>query len=260
MNKVEQMSFRSAAGPDYSVVIPFYNEESTVALLLGEVLTVMQSITPDFELLMVNDGSVDDTGNLLAEVASKDPRCRVITMAGNRGQAAALFCGIRRAVAPVVITLDGDGQNDPRDIPAMLARMAEDAADMIVGWRAVRKDSALRRHMSRVGNAVRRGILHDGVSDSGCALKAFKREVADSFIPIRTLYSFMPSMAVAAGFKVVQMPVNHRARAGGVAKYGLRVFLWRPFVDLLGMWWFRTRCIREAHVVPAVRAGRGNRP
>jgi hypothetical protein len=129
----------------------------------------------------------------------------------------------------------------PADIPRLLAAL--ETADMVVGIRQNRQDSGLRRRISRLANAVRSRVLRDGVRDSGCALKAFRREVVGALIPLRTLYSFMPAMAAASGFVVVQVPVQHRARQGGRSNYGLRVFLWRPLLDMLGMWWFTRRCL-----------------
>jgi dolichol-phosphate mannosyltransferase len=144
--------------------------------------------------------------------------------------------------------MDGDGQNCPADVPGLLAGRGN--ADMIVGIRQNRQDSWLRRKISRLANAVRSRILGDGMRDGGCALKVFRREVVSSFIPIRTLYSFMPAMAVAAGFRVVEAPVTHRARGGGKSNYGLQVFLWRPVLDLLGVWWFSRRRFREFSFAP----------
>jgi hypothetical protein len=135
--------------------------------------------------------------------------------------------------------MDGDGQNVPADVPRLLARLA--AADMVVGVRVDRADAFVRRAVSRLANRIRARVLRDGVRDTGCALKAFRREVAAEFIPIASLYSFMPALAVAAGFRVVEEPVRHRPRRRGASKYGLRIFLWRPALDMLGVWWFASR-------------------
>jgi dolichol-phosphate mannosyltransferase len=148
---------------------------------------------------------------------------------------------MRMASSDLVVTLDGDGQNDPVDIAALLARLDETGADMVAGVRVNRNDSWLRRRMSRIANRVRQWILRDGVTDTGCGLKAFRREVVDAFLPMRTLYSFMPALAVAGGYRVIEQPVRHRARKLGQSKYGLGVMLWRPLLDLLGVWWFTRR-------------------
>ena len=227
--------------PKFSVVIPFFNEEGNARALLEETLVALAPLNGDFEILMVNDASRDHTGEILTAIARADPRCIVLNNAKNSGQAASLNRGFLAARGEWILTMDGDGQNDPADYPALWSKLAETGADMVVGVRANRKDSALRQRMSRIANAVRGRILRDGVDDSGCALKIFRREVVASFLPMKTLYSFMPALAVAGGFKVVQAPVNHRPRATGVSNYGLRVMLWRPLVDLLGVWWFTRR-------------------
>ena len=161
-------------------------------------------------------------------------------MVQNFGQAAALYAGINLARGHRLVLLDGDGQNDPADIPRLLAAL-DAGADLAVGVRTRRRDSWQRRLMSRVANSVRRRILRDGVRDTGCGLKAMKREVIDALIPVRTLYSFIPALAVAAGFRVVETVVNHRVRRGGESKYGLRHFWYWPLLDMFGIWWFSHR-------------------
>jgi dolichol-phosphate mannosyltransferase len=236
----------------WSVVVPFYNEAACAADLLAELNRTLVALGRPYEILMMDDGSADATPQILAAIASATPACRHVRLQPNRGQAAALYHGLHLAAGEVIITLDGDGQNDPADIPALLARLAAaDWPDMVVGIRARRKDSWLRRKISRLANAVRSRVLGDGVTDSGCALKVFRREVREAMIPIRTLYSFMPALAVGAGFRVVELPVNHRPRAGGKSSYGLMVFLWRPVLDMLGVWWFTSRRF------PPIRAERG---
>ena len=233
----------SAPWPAYSVVVPFYNEASNAAALLAEINSAMTQLGPNYEVMMVNDGSADATAEILAGVAVTHPQCRLLNLSPNRGQASALYHGLKAASAPILITMDGDGQNCPADIPGLLAKLGED--DMVVGVRLNRQDTWLRRKISRVANRVRARILSDGMIDSGCALKVFRREVVSAFLPIRTLYSFMPALAVAAGFRVTQSPVKHRPRSGGTSSYGLRVFLWRPLLDLLGVWWFCRRRFPE---------------
>jgi dolichol-phosphate mannosyltransferase len=230
----------AAAGlPHLSVVIPFYNEEQCAGAVLAEVREALAHLNLPYEVLAVDDGSTDGTASVLAAAELADARFRLLRSQQNRGQAAALYWGLHNARAPIIATMDGDGQNDPSDIPALLAGLGD--ADMVVGIRATRHDSLLRRGMSRLANAVRGRLLRDHMRDSGCALKVLRREVVDSFIPIKTLYSFMPALAVAAGFRVEQQVVRHRARRGGRSSYGLRQFLWRPLVDLLGVWWFTRR-------------------
>lgn len=233
-----------------SLVIPFFNEVESVTTVLSEACAAMQALGRVHEVIAVDDGSSDRTRLHIQGLMMHWPSLRVIAFDRNRGQAAALLDGLRAARGKVLITMDGDGQNDPSDIAAMLAELEGTKSDMVTGVRAKRRDGWLRRRMSRLANTVRQRLLHDGVTDSGCALKVFRREVREAFIPIRTLYSFMPALAVAAGYRVKEVAVNHRARETGVSKYGLGVMLWRPILDMLGVWWFIQR--RYEEITPAV--------
>ena len=224
---------------NWSIVIPFHNEAANCREVLRELRPVLAALPAPAEVIAVDDGSRDATLAALREVAAEWPAVRVVPLVGNHGQAAALFTGMKLATAPIIIIMDGDGQNVAADIPRLLAALP--GADMVAGIRAHRNDSWLRRKMSRFANAVRGRLLGDGMRDSGCALKAFRREVVDSFLPLRTLYSFMPAMAVAAGFRVVQLEVQHRPRERGQSHYGLGVMLWRPALDMMGLWWWRRR-------------------
>lgn len=226
--------------PQYSVVVPFFNEAANAASLLSEIAEVMRGLAVAYEVILVNDGSRDATATILGDYAARHPEFELLDLARNRGQAVALYAGLRAASAPIVITMDGDGQNDPHDIPRLLRGLS--TADMVVGARVDRHDGWARRAMSLVANRLRQRILGDGMDDSGCALKAFRREIVGVLLPIRTLYSFLPAMAVAAGFTVAQCPVAHRSRTGGRSSYGVRVFLWRPIVDTIGLWWYSRRC------------------
>ena len=193
-----------------------------------------------YEVIAINDGSRDTTGAVLAALAANWPRLKCFSFAHNQGQSAGLLFGFSRAAGRIIVTLDGDGQNDPADIPAMLQHLGQ-GWDMVTGKRARRKDSGLRRRMSKFANLVRGRLLHDKVTDSGCALKVFRREVVEAFLPMRTLYSFMPALVVAAGYSVDEVPVNHRARETGQSNYGLWIMLWRPLLDMLGVLWFINR-------------------
>ncbi len=225
----------------YSIVIPVYNEEDVVGALLDELSMFVSSWRSDYEILMIDDGSSDGTAEIIGNRFENWSQGQLVRLARNCGQAAALYYGMKRARGQVLILMDGDGQNDPRDIPTVLAPL--DQVDLVVGVRVDRRDSFARRTMSRLANAARSRILRDGVADSGCGIKAFHRRVIDAFIPVRTLYSFMPALAISAGFTVRQVPVHHRPRSGGKSKYGIRQFLWKPLLDLMGVWWFsRRRC------------------
>ena len=227
--------------PHYSIVIPVYNEEDVVEQLLEEIRSFARTWRSDYELLLVDDGSSDRTAEIIRNQFANWSQGRLIQLSKNCGQGAALFHGMKRARGQIVILLDGDGQNDPQDIPKVLVPLNE--VDMVVGIRVERRDSLLRRAMSRLANAARSRILGDGVVDTGCGLKAFHRRVVEAFIPMRTLYSFIPALAQSAGFTIRQVPVRHRPRSGGKSKYGIRKFLWKPLLDMAGVWWFsRRRC------------------
>jgi dolichol-phosphate mannosyltransferase len=228
-----------AGPPELSVVIPFYDEAAAVGSLLDELYAVLDGLGRTWEIVAVDDGSRDATPAILAEHASGQPALRVLRSPCNRGQAAALWAGLQAARGELIATLDGDGQNDPADLPRLLAALGD--AAMVVGIRRHRRDSALRRAMSRLANAVRGRLLGDRLHDAGCALKVFRREVIATLVPIRTLYSFLPALAVAGGLEVRELEVRHRPRRGGVSSYGLGVFLWRPLVDMLGVLWLRWR-------------------
>lgn len=225
--------------PLYSVVIPFFNESESLEGLLAEVRTTMEGIGQPYEVLAVDDGSADQTLAKLNALAKNWPALQVVAAPRNEGQAAALWRGFTAARGAWLITMDGDGQNAPADIPALIALTAN--CDMAVGIRATRRDTWLRRAMSRIANSVRGRLLGDRMHDSGCALKVFRREVAGAFWPIRSLYSFMPAFAVAAGYRVAEIPVQHRERRAGVSNYGLRAFAWKPLMDLLTLWWLLRR-------------------
>ncbi len=235
--------------PDLSVVIPFFNEGPNIAPLLAELRSTLESPAlrlaggrPLFaEVICVDDGSSDTTAAELAIAAAAWPAVRVETFPKNRGQAAALWHGFQIARGARFAMLDGDGQNPPAELAHLWP--LRDTADMISGARQGRRDSALRRAMSRLANTVRRTALHDGVTDTGCSLKIFRREVAASFLPIRTLYSFLPAFAVAAGFTVREVPVAHRPRRAGVSKYGLGAMFLLPLLDLLALCWILRRSL-----------------
>lgn len=235
--------------PSLSVVVPFFNEADGVAATCGELRTVIDEHFPKAEVILVDDGSTDGTSARLDEIARAWPRCRILHSPANEGQSAALLRGFRATSAPLIATLDGDGQNDPRDLISLMTKI--DETDMVVGVRVNRQDSWMRRRISRIANSWRARLLGDGLADAGCALKVFRREVVEAFIPMRTLYSFMPALAVAAGYRVAELPVRHRSRKHGTSKYTVRSFLILPIVDCVGVYWFRSRrCRTKSKVVP----------
>jgi glycosyltransferase involved in cell wall biosynthesis len=228
-----------SSAPEISGVVPFYNEGAVAAGVIDELVNSMSKLGRTFELVLVDDGSSDDTIEVLKRSQQRSPSCRVLRHPRNVGQAAALWNGLHAARGSILVTLDGDGQNDPSDLSMLLNRLAD--ADMVIGFRTNRQDSRLRLAMSRIANAVRRYWLGDNMRDTGCALRVFRREVLQSFLPIRTLYSFYPCVRGGRRLSRRRMPVTHRARKAGISKYGLWVMLWRPFVDMIAVGWLMRR-------------------
>jgi glycosyltransferase involved in cell wall biosynthesis len=222
-----------------SIVVPFFNEEEVAHGVVDELGAALTALGRPWEAILVDDGSADGTLGELERAKKQWPQCRILHFSENRGQGAALYDGIRAARAPQIAMMDGDGQNVPADIGVLAALL--DRADLVVGVRSNRHDSRLRRVLSRLANRVRSRMLKDGMSDAGCALKVFRREIIGALWPIPMLNPFMPALAAAAGFRVIEHPVQHRHRAGGRSKYGLRVMLWRPCLDLLAVWWLLRR-------------------
>jgi glycosyltransferase involved in cell wall biosynthesis len=230
-----------AAGEvELSIVVPVFDEEGSLRELLAEIAPVAQSITPDHEIVFVDDGSCDGSPRILDELRRGDPRVTVWRLAKNCGLSSALHCGFTRARGRVVATLDADLQNDPADIPKLYAAV-KDGADMACGWRIVRRDPFVKRASSKIANAFRSGRTGDGIHDVTCPLKAFRREVASVFLPFNGLHRFLPTLAIAAGFKVVEIPVSHRARKFGESKYGVWNRLFRGLADLKAVKWMIDR-------------------
>ncbi|MGH8092529.1 MAG: glycosyltransferase [Chthoniobacterales bacterium] len=227
------------ASASFSVVLPFFNEEQNVETICLELKDALAACLSGSEIILVDNGSTDSTGKKLAGLPVIWPECHVYHLPANQGESTAFLFGFAKTTAPVIVTMGGDGQYDPRDIPKLLARL--DQADMVVGVRVERQDSWIRRKISRTANVVRAKCLGDAVSDAGCVLKAFRREVVHAFIPIRTLNFFMPALAVASGFRVVEEPVHHRPGRRGPVGYTIASLGILLVVDFIALWWFRFR-------------------
>lgn len=227
----------SDAAPQLSLVIPVYNEAGNILPLASKSTKALRDLGRPFEILFVNDGSTDTTAAEIAEAHTRWPEVSELKMPKNSGQAVALLTGLRAARGDYLLMMDGDGQNDPADYPKLLALVESGQVDLACGWRVDRHDSTLRRIMSKIANVVRGAFLKDGVHDSGCQLRVMRREVREAFFPMELMQSFIPALAVAAGFRVGETPVRHHAREHGESKYGFRRLLWRPAVAMLKLRW-----------------------
>ena len=229
--------------PDFSVVVPVRNEADNISPLIAELKTVMTALQP-YEIVIVDDGSDDATPEVLRDQARACPELRVIRHRSSVGQSAAITTGVNEARAGIIITLDGDGQNDPADIPALLERFREaDNPDLLLvtGERQKRRDSLLKRLSSRVANAVRGTLLGDHTPDTGCGLKVFSRPAYLAMPGFDHMHRFLPALMLCQGGHVLSVPVNHRARQHGATKYGVFDRLGVGIVDLFGVMWLQRR-------------------
>jgi dolichol-phosphate mannosyltransferase len=231
------MTDPASAAPAVSVVVPLYNEEENVPLLQAELTTALAGL--DYEIVFVDDGSTDGT---LSRI-KPDPRVQVLKFEKNAGQSAAMYAGLHAARGAVAVLIDGDLQNDPADIPLLL-REVERGADLVCGYRAVRKDTTVKRLTSRVANFVRSRFTKDGVRDTGCTLKAMRRECVGALVPFKGMHRFIPALVKGAGYSLVEVPVNHRARKFGESKYGFGNRAVRATVDMFGVRWLLSRQLK----------------
>lgn len=222
--------------PDFSVVIPLYNEADNVAILQKEIQEAL--VGRNYELILVDDGSTDGT---VARIA-RNPEVRVLEFEKNAGQSAAMLAGMNAAAGRVVVLLDGDLQNDPRDIPLLLAEV-EKGADLACGYRAHRRDTMVKKLTSRIANSVRSRFIGDGVRDTGCTLKAMRRECVSALVPFKGVHRFIPALVKNSGYRLVEVPVNHRSRQFGVSKYGLGNRAFRATADMFAVRWLQSRRI-----------------
>lgn len=228
--------------PRISVVIPAYNEEEALPDCLRELRRVMAGMGQEFEIIVVDDGSTDATFGVLREMRSEVPELRAIRFARNSGQTAAMAAGFRAARAPIVVTMDADGQNDPADIPALLDALV--ACDVVCGVRQRRADTLLRRVSSRLANAVRNRLAGDRWRDVGCSLKAYRREFLQRLPLFEGMHRFLPTLLSLAGARVTELPVRHRPRRRGRSKYNVRNRMFVALRDLFAVRWMRRRWLR----------------
>jgi dolichol-phosphate mannosyltransferase len=220
--------------PAVSVIVPVYNEEENVPILQAELRAALRDI--DHEFIFVDDGSADRT----VEQIEAAPNLRVIRFEKNAGQSAAMYAGLQAARGAILILIDGDLQNDPADIPKLIEEISR-GADLVCGYRAQRRDTVAKRLTSRVANAVRSRYTKDGVRDTGCTLKAMRRECVAVLFPFKGMHRFIPALIKDAGYQLVEIPVNHRPRRFGQTKYGLGNRAVRATIDMFGVRWLLSR-------------------
>ncbi len=245
--------------PAISVVVPVHNESLNVLPLLAQIEAAFTGRMP-FEAVFVDDLSSDDTLKILTDFARSHPWLTVVAHRNNCGQSTAVRTGVQHASAPVVATLDGDGQNDPADVPRMLARWHEVRAAqpgrpvLIAGWRTQRQDTWVKRKSSRIANGVRSRLLGDATPDTGCGLKLLARDDFLALPYFDHMHRFLPALVQRAGGVVESVPVAHRPRLQGQSHYGIHNRLWVGLVDLLGVMWLQ----RRARVARAERISTGD--
>ena len=241
---------------DLSVVIPVKNEAGNIAPLVAEIAAALDGKLR-YEIVYIDDGSTDETFAELRRLQTGTARLRVLRHAASCGQSAAIHTGVKAARGRWIVTLDGDGQNDPADIPALWRLGQSDAGEpplLIAGHRARRQDSWSRRQASRIANGVRRRLLHDDTPDTGCGLKLFPRELFLDLPYFDHMHRFLPALVLRAGGSVRSVAVNHRPRQRGASKYGVWDRLWVGITDLLGVMWLRRRCAMPLLVAESLEA------
>jgi dolichol-phosphate mannosyltransferase len=237
-----------------SIVVPVYNEVDNISALIAELVTAMD-YAQAYEIIYVDDGSQDDTAAVLKQALQNVKALRVIRHQQSCGQSTAIVTGVKAASYPYIATLDGDGQNDPADIPRLYQALIQQRKIspnlwMIAGWRHNRYDSAWRLFTSKVANAVRSGLLGDNTPDTGCGLKVFLKDEFLRLPYFDHMHRFLPALVIRAGGQVISEPVNHRVRAHGYSKYGTLDRLWVGMVDILGVIWLQRRAkLPEANEV-----------
>lgn len=231
---------------DISIVVPVFNEADNILPLAREVAAALAGDARRYELVFVDDASTDDTWGRILDARRLDSRVRGLRHCRNSGQSAALWTGLQNCSSPILATLDGDLQNDPADLPRLLAEL--ERVDFVSGVRLSRQDNFVRRASSRIARWARKTVLRVDFQDTGCALRAFKRSTLDGLFAFNGLHRFLPLLVYGNGATTVEIPVNHRPRVAGVSKYGVWNRLGRGVSDLFALAWYQKRRLRP---VPA---------
>ena len=228
-----------------SIVVPVYNEEDNIKELYDEIKQVCEDNQYEYEIILVNDGSYDKTDTICRTLT---PPLKYICMRRNFGQTAAMDAGIKASRHEYIVTMDGDRQNDPADIPRMLEYLTEHDLDVVSGWRKNRKDTFMKKFISRGANLLRHILVHDGIHDSGCSLKVYKKECFDHINLYGEQHRFIPAILKMKGFTVGEIVVNHRPRVAGKTKYNWKRTL-KGFVDMISIWFWNKYSSRPLHLL-----------
>ena len=225
-----------------SVVVPVYNEEKNLPVLIPQIAQVLESLGKSYEMIFVDDGSTDESRKVLKEMISQYPQIHILGFRKNCGETAAIAAGLKEANGQIVITIDGDLQNDPKDIPRMLEYLKD--YDMVTGWREKRDDSWIKRISSKIANGIRNWLSRETIRDSGCTLRVYKQECLQNLKLYKGMHRFMPTLVKMEGFRVIEIPIAHHPRKFGVSKYTTWNRMWLAFIDLLAVKWMKNRHIR----------------
>jgi glycosyltransferase involved in cell wall biosynthesis len=231
-----------SAAVDLSVVVPVYNERDSLPILVEEIGRALAGRR--YEIVAVDDGSTDGSLDVLKALKRGHPELHIVAFAANAGQSAAFAAGFRAARGAVIVTLDADLQNDPADIPALLAALAASGATAVVGYRAARHDSPWKRLQSRIANGVRNRLNGETIRDTGCSLKAFRADAVRALPLFTGMHRFLPTLIKLYGGTVAEVPVRHRPRRFGRSKYGMWNRVFRSLVDALAVRWMQRRALR----------------
>ena len=226
---------------EISVVVPVYNEQANLPILIPKLVEVFHRPGSLYEMIFVDDGSSDGSRRILKEMASRYSSLHILAFKKNCGLSAALFAGMKDARGKKIVTLDSDLQNDPADIPRLLEKLTE--YDMATGWRQKREDPWLKRISSKIANSIRNRLGGEDIQDSACTLRAFKRECIKEIKFFNGMHRFLSTLIRMEGYRVIEVPVSHHPRMFGKSKYNIRNRMWRAFIDLLAVKWMKSRHI-----------------
>ncbi|WP_272700121.1 glycosyltransferase family 2 protein [Desulfovibrio sp. Fe33] len=226
----------------FSVVLPVFNEQDNLQTLFAEIRAAADSTGRPWEAVFVDDCSTDRSLSMIRELAERHPEVRYVAFAENRGQSAAFCAGFDAVESEIVVTMDADLQNDPADIPDMLAAFGHDC-EMVIGWRARRRDTFIKRISSRIANKIRDSIVDDGVHDTGCSLKVMRTDLLRRLPRFKNMHRYFPILMKMEGARIREVKVNHRERGAGVSKYGTLDRAMAGIYDLIGVKWLIKRHI-----------------